>query len=99
MDIKTKQTINDLKNFYIDHMIETYNNDWDKFWSDHEDIIELEYKCKQIITMYKFNHKVILKYAGQALVIGTTGFILAACVSLIVHLIQNGGPTSFGIYG
>ncbi len=48
---------------------------------------------------YKFNHKVILKYAGQALVIGTTGFILAACVSLIVHLIQNGAPTSFGIYG
>jgi hypothetical protein len=24
-------------------MIETYNNDWDKFWEDHEDIIELEY--------------------------------------------------------
>jgi len=47
----------------------------------------------------KFNHKVILKYAGQVLVIGTTGFILAACVSLIVHLIQHGAPTSFGIYG
>jgi hypothetical protein len=43
MTTKTKQTINDLKNFYIDHMIEIYNNDWDKFWEDHEDIIELEY--------------------------------------------------------
>jgi len=29
----------------------------------------------------KFNHKVILKYAGQALVIGTTSFILASCSS------------------
>ena len=48
MTIKTKQTINDLKDFYIDHMIETYNNDWDKFWEDHEDIIELEYNLNNI---------------------------------------------------
>lgn len=48
---------------------------------------------------YKFNHKVILKYAGQALVIGTTGFIITALLSLVVHLIQHGAPTSFGIYG
>ena len=44
MNINNKQTINDLKNFYIDHMIEIYNHDWDKFWEDHEDIIELEYE-------------------------------------------------------
>ena len=43
MNTKTKQTINDLKDFYIDHMIKLYNNDWDKFWEDHEDIMELEY--------------------------------------------------------
>jgi hypothetical protein len=42
MDIKTKQTIHDLKSFYIDHMIDVYNNDWDKFWEDHEEIIDLE---------------------------------------------------------
>lgn len=37
-----KQTINDLKQFYIDHMIEVYNHDWDKFWEDNEDIIKIE---------------------------------------------------------
>ena len=37
-----KQTINDLKQFYIDHMIEIYNHDWDKFWEDNEDIIKIE---------------------------------------------------------
>ena len=63
MDTKTKQTINDLKNFYIDHMIETYNNDWDKFWEDHEDIIELEYKLhnksESYIDRIKFNNNLI----------------------------------------
>ena len=44
MNINNKQTINDLKNFYIDHMIEIYNHDWDKFWEDHENIMELEYE-------------------------------------------------------
>ena len=44
MNINNKLTINDLKNFYIDHMIESYNHDWDKFWEDHENIMELEYE-------------------------------------------------------
>jgi len=42
--------------------------------------------------MRKFNHKVILKYAGQALVIGVSTFILAACVMLFVDVIVNGAP-------
>ena len=42
-----KQTINTLKNFYIDHMIEEYGGNWDKFWEDHEDIIELEFKINE----------------------------------------------------
>ena len=37
-----KQIINDLKQFYIDHMIEVYNHDWDQFWEDNEDIIQIE---------------------------------------------------------
>ena len=41
-----KQTINDLKQFYIDHMIEIYNHDWDKFWEDNEDIIKIEAELK-----------------------------------------------------
>ena len=43
MTNKNKQTINNLKNFYIDHMIKIYNNDWDKFWEEHEDIMDLEH--------------------------------------------------------
>jgi hypothetical protein len=43
---KNQSTINDLKSFYIDHMIEIYNHDWDKFWEDHEDLIELEHDLK-----------------------------------------------------
>jgi len=37
-----KRIINELKGFYIDHMIEVYNEDWDQFWEDHEDIIQIE---------------------------------------------------------
>ena len=48
---------------------------------------------------YKFNHQVILKYAGQALVAGITTFIAVACIMLFVDVITNGAPTSFGIYG
>jgi hypothetical protein len=47
----------------------------------------------------KFKHKKVLEYVGRAIVIGTTGFILVACASLIVHVIQHGASTSFGIYG
>jgi len=47
----------------------------------------------------KFNHKKVLEYVGHAIVIGVTGFILVACIALIVHLIQHGAPNSFGIYG
>lgn len=47
----------------------------------------------------KFNSKKVFEYVGHAIVIGVTGFILTACVSLIIHIIQNGAPTSFGIYG
>ena len=42
LTIQQKQIINDLKQFYIDHMIEVYNHDWDKFWEDNEDIIQIE---------------------------------------------------------
>ena len=49
--------------------------------------------------MRKFNHKVILKYAGQALVIGVTTFIVSSIVVIVMHMIQHGAPTSFGIYG
>ena len=37
-----KNLINYLKAFYINHMIETYEGDYDKFWKQHEDIIQLE---------------------------------------------------------
>ena len=37
-----KQTINALKDFYIKHAIVQYNYDWDKFWEDHTNIIQLE---------------------------------------------------------
>ena len=47
----------------------------------------------------KFNSKKVFEYVGHAVVIGITGFILTACGSLIIHIIQNGAPTSFGIYG
>jgi len=47
----------------------------------------------------KFNHKKVLEYVGHTIVIGVTGFILSACLALIIHLIQHGAPTSFGIYG
>ena len=39
---ENKQTIIELKNFYIGHMIEMYDNDWDKFWEEHLNIIQLE---------------------------------------------------------
>ena len=39
---KQKQIINELKEFYIDHMIEVYDHDWDLFWEEHEDIIQIE---------------------------------------------------------
>lgn len=42
LTIQQKQIINDLKRFYIDHMIEVYNHDWDQFWEDNEDIIQIE---------------------------------------------------------
>ena len=42
LTIQQKQIINDLKQFYIDHMIEVYNHDWDKFWEENEDIIKIE---------------------------------------------------------
>lgn len=41
---------------------------------------------------YKFNHQVILKYAGQALVAGITTFIAVACIMLFVDVITNGAP-------
>ena len=42
-----KNTISMLKNFYIRHMVEdTYDLDYDKFWLENEEIIELEYKLK-----------------------------------------------------
>ena len=37
-----KQTINAQKDFYIKTIIEQYNNDWDSFWEDHTNIIQLE---------------------------------------------------------
>jgi len=42
LTIQQKQIINDLKQFYIEHMIEVYNHDWDQFWEDNEDIIQIE---------------------------------------------------------
>lgn len=46
MTPKNKQTVNNLIQFYIEHMIEIYNNDWDQFWEEHEDLIELEDELK-----------------------------------------------------
>jgi len=42
LTLTQKRIINELKEFYIDHMIEVYNEDWDQFWEDHEDIIQIE---------------------------------------------------------
>jgi len=41
-----KQTINELKQFYIDHMLEIYGDDTEKFWKDNEDILVLESELK-----------------------------------------------------
>jgi len=44
---RLKNTISMLKNFYIKHMVEDgYDLDYEKFWEEHGDIIELEYKLK-----------------------------------------------------
>ena len=36
------QTMRELRDFYMDHMIHCYMGDWDEFWEDHEGLIELE---------------------------------------------------------
>ena len=46
-----KNLINYLKAFYINHMIETYEGDYDKFWEQHEDLIQL----KMNLNFYKSN--------------------------------------------
>jgi hypothetical protein len=43
-----KTIINNLKEFYISHMIEVYNQDWDEFWGDHEDLVRLETELELI---------------------------------------------------
>ena len=42
-----KVTISMLKNFYIRHMVEdAYDLDYEKFWLEHQDIIELQHKLR-----------------------------------------------------
>ena len=48
---------------------------------------------------FKFNRKKLLEYTICVIVIGVTTFILASCVAILVHVIQNGAPSNFGIYG
>lgn len=44
------------------------------------------------MSKFKFNHQIILKYTGQAIVIGTVTFILSACIMLLHHVVTNGVP-------
>ena len=43
MNTKQLQTVRELRDFYIDHMIQCYMGNWDDFWADHEGLIELEH--------------------------------------------------------
>jgi hypothetical protein len=47
----------------------------------------------------KFNHKKLLEYIGYSIAIGVTVFIIIALIAIIIHIIQHGAPSSFGIYG
>lgn len=42
-----RTTISMLTNFYIRHMVEdAYDLDYEKFWLEHQDIIELQHKLR-----------------------------------------------------
>ena len=46
----------------------------------------------KIITMYKFNHKRILKIAEGIAVGSVVTFILSACAMIMYDVIVNGAP-------
>jgi len=49
--------------------------------------------------MAKFHHNKVIDVITKVLSYSTVAFILFSCVSLLVHIYENGAPSSFGIYG
>jgi hypothetical protein len=46
-----------------------------------------------------FHHNRIINIATGIVVYGTTTFIGAALIAIVLHMIEHGAPQSFGIYG
>tara|TARA_R110000744_G_scaffold176036_1_gene294896 strand:- start:205 stop:354 length:150 start_codon:yes stop_codon:yes gene_type:complete len=49
--------------------------------------------------MRKFHHHKVMNIVIGAIVYTQLVLIISGSISLIIGLIQNGAPTSFGIYG
>ncbi len=57
---------------------------------------------KKIILMKTnrtFHHNKIINIAAGIVVYGTTAFIGLSLIAIVVHMIEHGAPSSFGIYG
>jgi len=46
-----------------------------------------------------FHHNRIINIATGVVVYSTTTFIGVCLIAIVLHMIENGAPTSFGIYG
>ena len=49
--------------------------------------------------MRKFHHNKIMNIVIGVWVYTNVGLVIFGSISLIINMIQNGTPTSFGIYG
>jgi len=45
-----------------------------------------------------FHHNRIINIATGVVVYGTTAFIGWSLIAIVLHMIEHGAPTSFGIY-
>jgi len=46
-----------------------------------------------------FHHNRLINIATGIAVYGTTAFIGISLIAIVLHMIEHGAPTSFGIYG
>ena len=46
-----------------------------------------------------FHHNRIINIATGVVVYSTTTFIGVCLIAIVLHMIEHGAPTSFGIYG
>ena len=46
-----------------------------------------------------FHHNKIINIATGIVVYSTTTFIGVSLIAIVLHMIEHGAPTSFGIYG